>query len=115
MKMRYPDFSKDHDGQLFDANRSNKGILRPALRKLDSAVTIEQTAEPRGLDYELESGRRPFRWSGPNPKPKILIPYAYPNEVRITLPPSTRVRAGRRRRNPECGQRSALQVHLSRL
>jgi glycosyltransferase involved in cell wall biosynthesis len=86
MAMGYPDFSKYQNGQLFDANRSNKGILRPALRKLDSAVTIEQTAEPRGLDwYGLESGCRPFRWSGPNPKPKILIPYAYPNEVRITL------------------------------
>ena len=86
MILRYPDFSGYENGQLFDANRSNKGILRPALRKLDSAVTIEQTAEPRGLDwYELESGARPFRWSGPNPKPKILIPYAYPKEVRITL------------------------------
>ena len=68
------------------ANRSNKGILRPALRKLNGSVTIEQTAEPRGLDWHaLESGDRPFRWSGPNPRPKILIPYTYPGEVRITL------------------------------
>ena len=86
MIMRYLDFSKYENGQLFDANRSDKGILRPALRKLDGRVVIGQRVEPRGLDwYALESANRPFRWSGANPRPKILIPYTYPRDVRITL------------------------------
>ena len=86
MIMRYPDFSEYENGQLFDYNRSNKGILRPDLRALSGRVVLEQTGEPRALDwYGLESGYRPFRWSGPNPKPKILIPYTYRSKVRITL------------------------------
>jgi glycosyltransferase involved in cell wall biosynthesis len=86
MIMRYPDFSEYENGQLFDYNRSNKGILRPDLRALSGRVVLEQTGEHRALDwYGLESGSRPFRWSGPNPKPKILIPYTYRGKVRITL------------------------------
>jgi hypothetical protein len=39
-------------------------------------VVIEQTEEPRGLDWhDVESNGTRYRWSGPNPKPRILIPY----------------------------------------
>jgi glycosyltransferase involved in cell wall biosynthesis len=86
MIMRYPDFSQFENGELFDQNRSNKGILRPVLKELDGRVVMEQTGEPRALDwYALENGDRPSRWSGPNPWPKILIPYACQREVQITL------------------------------
>ena len=86
MTMRYLDFSKFENGQLFDHNRHNKGVLRPDLKALSGRIVLEQTGEPRALDwYGLESGPRPFRWSGPNPKPKILIPYTYGGKVRITL------------------------------
>ena len=75
MTMRYLDFSKFENGQLFDHNRHNKGVLRPDLKALSRRIVLEQTGEPRALDwYGLESGPRPFRWSGPNPKPKILDP-----------------------------------------
>ena len=61
-------------GRLFRQNLSNKGLRRPPLRPLSQRVAIEQTAEPRALDwYPLERGG--FRWSGPNPRPKILIPF----------------------------------------
>jgi len=84
--MRYYDFSEFESGQLFDDNRHNKGILRSALKALGGKIVMEQTGEPRGLDwYALENGTRPFRWSGPNPTPRILIPYTHPGEVRITL------------------------------
>ncbi len=86
MAMRYPDFSRFKSGELFNNNRSNKGFNRPELAQLHGRVIIEQTGEPRALDwYKLERRGRPYRWSGPNPKPRILIPYTSSGEVQITL------------------------------
>jgi hypothetical protein len=76
MVMCYPDFSLYEKGLLFDRNRMNKGLNRPPLRPLSERAVIEQTDEPRGLDWHgLEQWSRPGRWSGPNPRPKILIPF----------------------------------------
>jgi len=96
MGMRYPDFSMQQKGRLFQLNRQNKGVSRPGLRPLLERVIIEQSDDPRALDWHnLErprsrlarffrklagdvdriTGARPFRWSGPNPHPKILIPF----------------------------------------
>ncbi len=86
MTMCYPDFSRFETAELFNQNRSNKGFNRPELKDLRGRVVIEQTGEPRALDwYPLEHGARPYRWSGPNPKPRILIPYTSSRDVRITL------------------------------
>jgi Glycosyl transferase family 2 len=78
MVFEYGDYSGHPDGYLFEQNRKRKGITRPALRPLLDRTVIGQTDEPRGSDWhELETdanGRR-YRWSGPNPQPKILIPY----------------------------------------
>jgi hypothetical protein len=63
-------------GVIFEQNRQNKGLSRPTLQPLRKPVVMEQTAELRALDwYPLDLGGRPFRWSGPNPRPKILIPF----------------------------------------
>lgn len=63
-------------GELFQMNRSNKGLSRPQLSALGAERTIEQTGEPRALDwYRLEEGPPKFRVSGPNPRPRILIPF----------------------------------------
>jgi glycosyltransferase involved in cell wall biosynthesis len=76
MTMQYVDFSNYREGELFQANRSNKGIVRPGLLPLEAPVAIYQSGEPRALDwYQLEEGAKKFRWSGPNPKPRILIPF----------------------------------------
>lgn len=76
MVMCHTDSSLFEKGQLFDHNRMNKGLNRPPLRPLSERVVIEQTDDPRALDWHgLERWRRPFRWSGPNPRPKILIPF----------------------------------------
>ena len=72
----YPDFEKMAAGASFEQNRHNKGISRAALQPLQGRAVLEQTDEPRGLDwYHLEFNTKPFRWSGPNPRPKILIPF----------------------------------------
>lgn len=50
--------------------------MRPALRPLTGRTVIEQSDDPRGLDWhQLEQAERPFRWSGPSPRPKILLPF----------------------------------------
>lgn len=73
----HPDVSARENGWAFHHNRKNKGLNRPALEPLERPVVIEQTDEPRGLDWHaLERGTRPYRWSGPSPRPGILIPYA---------------------------------------
>ena len=86
MIMSYPDFSQFETAELYNQNRSNKGFNRPELKDLLGWAVIEQTGEPRALDWHhLEHGARPYRWSGPNPKPKILIPYTSSRDVRIIL------------------------------
>jgi glycosyltransferase involved in cell wall biosynthesis len=75
MVIRYGDFSEFPRGFLFEQNRRNKGIARPTLRPLLQREVMEQSDEPRALDwYGVETGSRKYRWSGPNPHPKILIP-----------------------------------------
>lgn len=77
MAMQYPDdYALYEKGQLFRVNRRSKGISLPPLQPLKERAVIAQSDDPRGLDWhQLEHGDRPFRWSGPNPRPKILIPY----------------------------------------
>lgn len=77
MSMTYPDFSTYAPGAMFERNRQNKGISRPATQPLLARTVIEQSDDFRALDWHgLETHRgRPYRWSGPNPRPKILIPY----------------------------------------
>ena len=77
MSMKYGDFNSFAKGFLFEQNRKNKGILRPSLRSLRHREVIPQSDDPRALDWHLlEKNPKPFRWSGPNPKPKILIPFS---------------------------------------
>lgn len=77
MTSGYSQFTAQAPGFNFEKNRQNKGINRPPLRPLRERTVIQQTAELRALDwYSLEHGTRPHRWSGPNPRPKILIPFS---------------------------------------
>ena len=73
MTMKHFDYDALGKGHIYRRNRSNKGLRRPPLRELTGNVVLEQTEEPRGLDWhELENA---FRWSGPSPHPRILIPF----------------------------------------
>lgn len=76
MIYQYGDYSSHPEGFLFEQNLKRKGISKPPLRPLRRHALIKQTDEPRGLDwYSAEGNGRRYRWSGPNPRPKILIPY----------------------------------------
>jgi glycosyltransferase involved in cell wall biosynthesis len=77
MIFQYGDYSSHPEGYLFEQNKKRKGISRPALQPLSDRVLIEQTDEPRGSDWhDVEFEGKRYRWSGPNPRPKILIPYS---------------------------------------
>jgi glycosyltransferase involved in cell wall biosynthesis len=73
MTMKHFDYEALGKGHIYRQNRSNKGLRRPPLRELAGKVVLEQTEEARGLDWhELEDA---FRWSGPSPRPHVLIPF----------------------------------------
>jgi hypothetical protein len=76
MTIQHPDYSAYPAGYLFEQNRQNKGLSRSALQPLRDRVVIEQTDEYRALDWHaVELSAKKYRWSGPSPQPKILIPY----------------------------------------
>ena len=76
MAIQHPDYGAYPAGYLFERNRQNKGLSRSALQPLRNRVVIEQTDEYRALDwYAVELSEKKYRWSGPSPRPKILIPY----------------------------------------
>jgi hypothetical protein len=84
--MVYDHQSEQRDGHLYQLNRSNKGLRRPPLRELTGPAVLVQTPEPRALDwYALEQSVQPFRWSGPSPRPRVLIPFSGTCTARLTL------------------------------
>ena len=75
MIARHADYSLLEKGKLAALNRGNKGLELPTLQPLASQTTLTQQSDSRALDWHpLEDGKN-YRWSGPNPRPKILIPY----------------------------------------
>jgi glycosyltransferase involved in cell wall biosynthesis len=86
MAMKYIDYEQQPPGHYYRENRTNKGLRRPPLRALTERTVLTQTAEARGLDWhELEHSVRPYRWSGPSPKPRLLIPFTGDRTARLTL------------------------------
>lgn len=76
MTMGQGTIDQNRRGEAFERARQVKGLTRPPLAPLRGRVVMTQTDEPRALDwYHLESGASRHRWSGPNPRPKILIPF----------------------------------------
>ena len=78
MTMRHPDYAGYRVGDLARSNTINKGLGRLPLRPLEGSACLAQSDEWRGHDWhEPETspyGR--FRWSGPSPSPRILIPFS---------------------------------------
>ena len=89
MSVVHPDFSVLCPGQLYHANRSNKGIDRVAPTPLTGTVDFPVSGEPRSLDwYPAETDPRSgavYRWSGPSLRPKLLVPFTGGLAARITL------------------------------
>ncbi|WP_284735793.1 glycosyltransferase family 2 protein [Dongia deserti] len=85
MVAAHPDYARYAPGQITEANRKSKGILRPPLQALTAAAHLEQMDNPAAIDWQpLKTDRhQPYRWSGPNPRPKLLLPFTSPRRVDI--------------------------------
>jgi glycosyltransferase involved in cell wall biosynthesis len=72
-------------GEIGERNRLVRGLKMPPLKDLVGVEWIEQTEESRGLDwFNLDPGKD-YRWAGPSPRPKILIPFVSNDLVQFGL------------------------------
>ena len=86
MVMKHADYDTLPPGHMYRESRSNKGLLRPPLRELTGNAVLAQTAEARALDWhQLEHSLQNFRWSGPSPNPRVLIPFTSGGPARVAL------------------------------
>ncbi len=84
--MKCDDFGAFGKGHVFRWNGWNKGLRKRPLRELKGRAVLAQTAEPRGVDWHaLEHSVRPYRWSGPSPHPRVLIPFRSERIARVAL------------------------------
>jgi hypothetical protein len=81
----HPDFEAFAPGQLAGGSKSNRGLDIPPLRPVVSRIEVPQSNEWRGLDWHAMEGATDFRWSGPSPGPKLLIPFTSGRPVKIRL------------------------------
>lgn len=76
MRMRTTHYHKFAEGELFRLNAQRKGNAKPELVAFDQTALIRQANDVRALDWHpLKLSDGGYRWSGPNPRPKILVPY----------------------------------------
>lgn len=70
------DFSSAEPGHAALASWRSKGIVRPPLQPLGAKTRLRQKSERYALDWgRLDKRSKPYRrQSGPNPRPKLLIP-----------------------------------------
>lgn len=73
-------------GEIFARSKQNRGLALARPRPLERREIVHQDRGARALDWHpLEAAAMPFRWSGPNPRPKILIPFVRDGLARVTL------------------------------
>jgi hypothetical protein len=64
-----------------------RGIDTPAIEALDGPTWVPLGNDPRALDWyglERDTGHT-WRWSGPNPRPRLLIPFTRTRPVSVSL------------------------------
>jgi glycosyltransferase involved in cell wall biosynthesis len=88
--VRYLDFDAYAPGELYRRNLATKGLRATAPVLVDAPRRFDVDDGPAGLDWHaLERHPRlgPFRWSGPNPHPRYLVParVAGPYVLRVRI------------------------------
>lgn len=86
-EIRHIDFDLFPPGELFRRNLCAKGLSHLPIEKLEGRRIFAMDDSPAGLDwFPLEANSHgPFRWSGPNPKPRYFLPISSPTAVRVRL------------------------------
>jgi len=86
MTTKYEDYDKRQPGAWYRTSLRSRGVERPPLRSLNDGATIQQTTAYAGLDWQpLRQWVRPYRMSGENPRPKLLIPVTHFGPVEVHL------------------------------
>ncbi len=87
MTLKHPDYSQFPTGALAARSETSRGLVRPTLARLDGKFVLEQSDEPRGMDWRRLKRRNAtaFRWSGPNPRPKMLLPVAARGQAELRI------------------------------
>jgi glycosyltransferase involved in cell wall biosynthesis len=73
----YRDFNAFAPGELYRRNLATKGLRATPPALVDAPRRFGVDDAPAGLDWyppERDPGLGPFRWSGPNPNPRYLVP-----------------------------------------
>jgi glycosyltransferase involved in cell wall biosynthesis len=73
-----------------DWSDHTRGLILPDLQSLgDKTITIAQDGAPRGFDWrpltKLAKSSTGIRWTGPNNRPKLLIPVAASDPVKLDI------------------------------
>jgi glycosyltransferase involved in cell wall biosynthesis len=85
MIIRIEDHSQHEPGQLWRKNRAARGIQRPIETTVSAPTIIEQGDDPRGHDWHECDKAKGVRWAGPNPRPRILLPFTSNGPVTIEI------------------------------
>ena len=74
-------------GQKMIENEHIRGIHLPEVLELNNSKVLEVGTEYRGFDWhspEISEGRS-FRWTGPNHRPRMLLPFCSKHSVRFVI------------------------------
>jgi hypothetical protein len=87
MTMTLPDPRRHAPGQIYGKASSSRGLGLPPPVPVCGEVRIAQGAEARGGDWHLPARRDApgTRWSGPNPRPRLLLPVAATHPIEIAI------------------------------
>jgi hypothetical protein len=85
MTLHHAQFERPELGQFWRITRKIRGLTNPDLMPLTGVTAIAQSGESRSLDWNYLQEDGGFRWAGPNPRPRILIPFTHQGSVTIVL------------------------------
>ena len=87
MTARHPERATSDPANQCELHARVRGLETPLVEVLDGPTWMPMDDDPRGYDwYGLErDADRTWRWSGPNPRPRLLIPFTHDGPVRLSL------------------------------
>lgn len=87
MTTRHPRIDGARRGQAVRDHAVVRGIDTPRVRRLSGSVTIPVGDDLRALDWHTleRNDDHAWRWSGPNSRPRLLVPFTHDGPVRIEL------------------------------
>jgi hypothetical protein len=86
MSLKHENYDAIPPGERYRISLRIRGLDKPPLRSLKIGITLPQTSLPAGLDWgRIQRWIRPYRLSGKNPRPKLLVPVTHSGVVRLQV------------------------------